>query len=164
MGDGVAELFREAMAGLCSGVAVVTARRPDGHPCGLAATSVSSLSADPPSVLVSVAHSSRCHTALAEGTHFGVHVLAAGQEPLAHEFAGRGDDKFAGVDWSWDDGVPRIADVLAYVRCARSSAFEAYDHSLLIGDVTGGTLAPGEPLVYFGRSMEWRLASATERT
>jgi flavin reductase (DIM6/NTAB) family NADH-FMN oxidoreductase RutF len=155
--DGVAELFREAMADLCSGVAVITARRDDEQPCGLVATSVSSFSAEPPSVLVSVAHSSRCHSTLAEGRHFGVHVLTSEQEPLAHEFAGRGDDKFAGVDWSWDDGVPRIAGVLAYLRCRRSALFEMYDHSLLVGDVTGGALIAAAPLVYMSRSLRWRL-------
>ena len=108
----VPELFREAMAGLCSGVAVITARRDDGAPCGLVATSVSSFSARPPSVLVSVDHSSRCHRALVDGETFGVHVLASDQEPLASVFAGKGDEKFAGVDWSWDDGVARIAGSL----------------------------------------------------
>ncbi len=105
----VPELFREAMAGLCSGVAVITARRDDGNPCGLVATSVSSFSANPPSVLVSVDHKSRCHRALVDGDRFGVHVLTTEQEQLAHVFAHRGDDKFAGVEWSWDDGVARIA-------------------------------------------------------
>ena len=61
----VGELFDEAMASLAAGVCVVTARRADGDPCGLAATSVSSYSADPPSLLVSIAHESRCHGALA---------------------------------------------------------------------------------------------------
>ncbi|MEA2375641.1 MAG: hypothetical protein QOD53_2104, partial [Thermoleophilaceae bacterium] len=60
----VSELFRQSMADLCSGVAVVTARRADGPPCGLVATSVSSFSAAPPSVLISVSHASRCHNAL----------------------------------------------------------------------------------------------------
>jgi flavin reductase (DIM6/NTAB) family NADH-FMN oxidoreductase RutF len=156
--DGVTELFREAMAGLCSGVAVVTARRDDGNPCGLVATSVSSFSARPPSVLVSVDHSSRCHRALVDGDSFGVHVLAADQARLAHVFAGRGDDKFAGVDWSWDDGVARLDGALAYMRCRRSALFELYDHSLLVGDVTGGSVAPGEPLVYLRRRFGWRLA------
>src|SRR3954462_2394058 len=96
------------MAGLCSGVAGITARREDGNPCGLVATSVSSFSAKPPSVLVSVDHSSRCHRALVDGDRFGVHVLTRRQEELAHVFAGRGDDKFAGVEWTWDDGVARI--------------------------------------------------------
>src|SRR3954470_4295090 len=98
------ELFRDAMAALVSGVAVITARRDDGQPCGLLATSVSSFTAHPPSVLVSVHHSSRRHRALVDGDRFGVHVLAAEQEPLAHVFAGKGEDKFAGIDWSWDGG------------------------------------------------------------
>jgi flavin reductase (DIM6/NTAB) family NADH-FMN oxidoreductase RutF len=154
------EIFREAMAGLASGVAVITARRPDGDPCGLVATSVSSFSAEPPSALVSVAHTSRCHSALAEGNFFGVHILAADQQSLAHVFAGLGDDKFAGVEWDWDDGVPQIAGALSYLRCRRSALFELYDHSLLVGDVTNGHVTPGEPLVYMARRMGWRLHPA----
>jgi flavin reductase (DIM6/NTAB) family NADH-FMN oxidoreductase RutF len=145
------------MASLCSGVAVITARRDDGQPCGLVATSVSSFSAAPPSVLVSVDHSSRCHRALVDGDTFGVHVLSVEQEALARVFAGKGEDKFAGVDWSWDDGVARIEGALAYLRCRRSALFELYDHSLLVGDVTGGSLTPGEPLVYMERRFGWRL-------
>jgi flavin reductase ActVB len=154
----VPELFREAMASLCSGVAVITARRPDGDPCGLVATSVSSFSAAPPSVLVSVDHASRCHTPLVEGDTFGVHVLAADQESLAHVFAGRGEDKFAGIDWSWDDGVARIAGALSYLRCRRSALFELYDHSLVVGDVTDGAVGAGDPLVWMDRTMGWRLS------
>jgi flavin reductase (DIM6/NTAB) family NADH-FMN oxidoreductase RutF len=156
----VAHTFREAMARLAAGVAVVTARRDDGHPCGLVATSVSSFSAAPPSLLVSVAHTSRCHDALTDGEAFGVHVLAADQEPVAHVFAGLGDDKFAGVDWSWDDGVPRIGGVLSYLRCRRSALFELYDHSVLVGDVTGGQVRDAEPLVYLARSMGWRITGS----
>jgi flavin reductase (DIM6/NTAB) family NADH-FMN oxidoreductase RutF len=121
------------------------------------ATSVSSFSARPPSVLVSVDHSSRCHRALVDGDSFGVHVLAADQEPLAHVFAGKGDDKFAGVEWTWDDGVARLGGSLAYLRCRRSALFELYDHSLIVGDVTGGSVAGGEPLVYLQRTFGWRL-------
>jgi flavin reductase (DIM6/NTAB) family NADH-FMN oxidoreductase RutF len=156
----VPELFREAMAALCSGVAVITARREEGSPCRLVATSVSSFSANPASVLVSVDHSSRCHRALVDGDRFGVHVLAKDQEALAHVFAGRGDDKFAGVDWSWDDGVAHIAGTLSYLRCRRSALFELYDHSILIGDVLGGRRDPGEPLVYLDRRMDWRVHAA----
>ena len=153
----VHDLFTTSMAALCSGVAVITARRPDGDPCGLVATSVSSFSAQPPSVLVSVDHQSRCHRPLVDGDTFGVHVLAADQEPLARVFAGRGDEKFAGVDWSWDDGVARIDGCLSYLRCRRSALFELYDHSLLVGDVTGGSVSDAPPLVYMWRRMGWRL-------
>jgi flavin reductase ActVB len=156
----LAATFRDAMAGLAAGVAVVTARRSDAHPCGLVATSVSSFSAAPPSLLVSVAHTSRCHEALTSGDAFGVHVLAADQEPLARVFAGLGDDKFAGVEWDWDGDVPRIDGALSYLRCRRSALFEMYDHSVLVGDVTGGSVRGGEPLVYMGRTMGWRLSPA----
>jgi flavin reductase (DIM6/NTAB) family NADH-FMN oxidoreductase RutF len=153
----VAELFRDAMSGLCAGVAVLTARRSDGRPCGLVATSVSSFSAAPPSVLTSIGHASRCHLALAESEHFGVHVLRDDQERLAHVFASLVEDKFDGVDWSWDGDVPQIVGALAYLRCRRSALFELYDHSILIGDVTGGRREPGAPLVYLDRRMDWRL-------
>jgi flavin reductase (DIM6/NTAB) family NADH-FMN oxidoreductase RutF len=152
-----AALFRDSMAALVSGVAVVTARRADGRPCGLVATSVSSFSADPPSVLVSVAHTSRCHSALVENTHFGVHLLSARQVDLADEFAGLGEDKFASFEWEWDDDVPRLAGVLAYLRCKRSALFVFYDHSILIGDLVSGSRAALEPLVYMERSMGWRV-------
>ena len=154
---GVDELFQEAMASLASGVSVVTARRADGEPCGLAATSVSSYSANPPSLLVSVAHDSRCHDALANAEHFGVHILHAGEEPVARVFAGRGDDKFAGLDWRWDDNVPELAGALAYLRCRRVESLSRYDHTILIGDLDGGRLEQGEPLLYARRRMDWLL-------
>ena len=139
------------MASLASGVAVITARRDDGHPCGLAATSISSFSADPPSLLVSVAHTSRCHRALIEGERFGVHILRADQEPIARVFAGKGDDKFGGVDWAWDDEVPRLHDTIAYLRCRRSDTFERYDHTILIGELEDGRVTGGAPLVWLRR-------------
>lgn len=150
-------LFRDAMARLVSGVAVVTSRHPDGRPCGLLATSVSSFSAAPPSVLISVGHVSRCHAALVERPEFGVHLLQAGQRELAELFASRADDKFAGIEFDWDGDVPQIRGALAYLRCRRTALFELYDHSILVGDVAGGAVFEGEPLVYRGRRMDWRL-------
>ncbi|HEX8647815.1 MAG TPA: flavin reductase family protein [Thermoleophilaceae bacterium] len=152
-------LFRESMAWLCSGVAVVTARREDGDPCGLVATSISSFSAAPPSLLVSIGHSSRCHPALVECEHFGVHLLRDDQTEVAQLFASLADDKFAGLGWHWDEDVPQVAGALAYLRCRRSALFELYDHSILIGDVTGGEMREGQPLVYMDRRMDWRLAA-----
>lgn len=76
------ELFRDAMAALASGVAVVTARRADGSPAGLLATSIAAYSAEPPSILLSIAHSSRSHPTLVEhAERFGVHLLGRDQEP-----------------------------------------------------------------------------------
>lgn len=152
-------LFEEAMASLASGVCVIAARRPDGRPCGLAATSVTSYSANPPSLLVSVAHDSRCHDALAGCSRFGVHILHAGEEQVARVFAGRGDDKFAGLDWRWDGDVPELSGALAYLRCRRAESLSRYDHTILIGDIEGGRLEQGAPLLYARRRMDWLLHS-----
>ncbi len=153
----VTELFQEAMASLASGVAVVTARRADGEPCGLAATSVSSYSANPPSLLVSIGHESRCHDALATCERFGVHILHSGEEDVARVFAGRGEDKFGGLDWRWDDDVPELAGALAYLRCRTAERFTHYDHTILIGDIESGRIDHAEPLLYARRRMDWLL-------
>lgn len=151
------ELFLEAMASLASGVAVVTTRKPDGEPCGLAATSVSSYSAHPPSLLVSIAHVSRCHDALESCRRFGVHLLRADELELARRFASRADDKFEGLDWGFDGDVPELAGTLAYLRCRRSASFQHHDHTVLIGDIEHGRLHEGAPLLYARRRMDWLL-------
>jgi flavin reductase ActVB len=153
----VEELFHEAMASLASGVCVITARRADGDPCGLAATSVSSYSASPPSLLVSVAHDSRCHDALASAKRFGVHILHSGEEPVARRFASRGEDKFAGLGWRWDDDVPELSGALAYLCCRRAESLSRYDHTILIGDIDHGRIEQAEPLLYARRRMDWLL-------
>lgn len=153
----VHELFHDAMSHLASGVAVITARRPDGDPCGLAATAVASYSADPPSLLVSVDHASRCHDHLVVCREFGVHILSAADERLARVFAGKGDDKFEGLHWHWDSEVPQLDGALAYLRCSRADNFSRYDHTILIGDIAGGRIGSGDPLLYSRRRMDWSL-------
>jgi flavin reductase (DIM6/NTAB) family NADH-FMN oxidoreductase RutF len=156
MGVSLDTLFREAMTHLASGVAVITARRPDGAPCGIAVTSLTSYSAHPPSLLVSVWHGSRCHEALAACERFGVHLLKSDELALARRFADRSlPDKFEGVEWSWDEDVPELVRTLAYLRCRRVTNFVQYDHTVLIGDLEGGRLEEGEPLVYARRRMDW---------
>ena len=154
------ELFRGVMADLASGVAVVTAKGVDGRPLGLAVTSISSYSADPPSVVFCVACSSRTHAALLEAEAYAVHLLASDQEAVAREFAGKGDNKFASIDWRWNGNVPVIEDALALLCCRASAAFTHGDHSILVGEVTGGRCQGGEPLVYLRRRMDWQLTAA----
>ena len=154
----VHELFMEAMTSLASGVAVITARREDGEPCGLLATSITSFSNHPPSLLVSVGHTSRCHDALAASRHFGVHLLRAGELELARLFADRSAERrFEGLEWGWDGEVPELAGTLAYLRCRRAENFARYDHTVLIGDIEGGRTGNGDPLLYARRRMDWLL-------
>jgi flavin reductase (DIM6/NTAB) family NADH-FMN oxidoreductase RutF len=154
----VQEIFREAMAGLCSGVAVVTGMHPNGRPCGLLATSVSSFSANPPSVMASIAHTSGSHDSLTTGPGFAVNILSAEQERLGRIFSTVGRDKFAEVDWEFDHGLPKLAGALSFLSCELSTTFKHHDHTVIVGDVVAGSLGSGAPLVYMARSMRWRLA------
>jgi flavin reductase (DIM6/NTAB) family NADH-FMN oxidoreductase RutF len=157
MGVTLRELFHEAMASLASGVAVITARRDDGRPCGLAVTAVTSYSAKPPSLLVSISHGSRCHDTLAGCERFGVQLLRSDELALGERFASLADDKFEGLDWRWDGDVPELEGTLAYLRCRRSASFSHYDHTILIGDLEDGRIHEGHPLLYARRRMDWLL-------
>lgn len=151
-------LFGDLMCELPSGVAVVTTRGPQG-PIGLAVTSVTSYTAAPPSVLVSIADSSRCYDHLLAGETFGVHVLHAGQQDIARTFASKADDKFAELAWAWDGDVPHIAGALAFLRCATEASFTHRDHTILIGRITSTRWTDDvEPMVYLRRRFAWRLA------
>lgn len=150
--------FGSLMAELPAGVAVLTTRAGDA-PKGLAVTSLTAYSAKPPSVLVSVDHSSRSYDALLEGSHFGVHVLQRDQDAVAAAFASKADDKFAGLDWTWDGDVPCLAGSLAYVRCRTAKSFTHFDHTILIGVIEHCDQTEGaEPMVYLRRRFAWRLA------
>jgi flavin reductase (DIM6/NTAB) family NADH-FMN oxidoreductase RutF len=158
-GRALTDTFSDAMAELVSGVCVVTAAGRDGAPCGLLATSLCSYSADPPAILVCVSRRGRACAALASAPAFGVHVLRDEYEHIARWFATNGSDKFTAVDWGWDGGVPALAHthVVAYLRCARVALKRHGDHAIVIGRVEHVATAPGEPLIYLRRRMDWRL-------
>ncbi|WP_423832486.1 flavin reductase family protein [Streptomyces manipurensis] len=151
--------FTEAMSRLVSGVAVVSARRGDGRPSGLLVSSVCSYSADPPSVLVALARTSRTCREITTGpdVHFGVHLLARSHAALARTFAGSSGDKFADVLWDWDGTVPRLAGVPVYAKCRTGAVLPHGDHVIVVGEVVGCAVAEDDPLVYFRRRLDWSL-------
>jgi flavin reductase (DIM6/NTAB) family NADH-FMN oxidoreductase RutF len=159
-----AQAFTDAMAELVSGVCVVTACGGDGQPYGLVATSLCSYSAHPPSVLVCVSRDGRAGAAVASAPAFGAHLLCEDQEHIASWFARPNTDKFAAVDWAWEDGVPVLArnHVLAYLRCTRAMVKRHGDHAIVIGEVERIETEQREPLVYLRRRMDWRLGGISD--
>jgi flavin reductase ActVB len=148
----VEALFKESMAALASGVAVVTGAAPDGSPRGLTVTSIASYSAHPPSVIVCVDESCNSYAALTTGSHFAAHLLPAEQADVAKLFASSATDKFDQVSWTpWDDGLPILSDVLAVVICHRMSTTVHGDHAILVGEVVDGSMRQAQPLVYWRR-------------
>lgn len=135
--------FREAMGHFATGVTVVTSVAAGGEPVGTTANAVSSLSLDPPLVLVCFDRASLTLTAIRQHGAFMVNMLAGPQRHLSVNFARRG---FAAA---WDGvghrpgltGSPRLHDVLAAVECTVEYRLPGGDHEIIVGRVRGVEIA-----------------------
>ena len=136
------------MGRFCTGVTVVTTAR-DDQVHAMTANAFTSVSLQPPLVLVSIDHRTRMHALLPDTRHFGVSVLASDQERVAWHFAGR-PMADAGDLFTWDGDVPLVRDAIAHVACTLWDEHEAGDHTLYLGEVRGLHERPGEPLVFHG--------------
>ena len=149
---GLPSRFRDAMARLAAGVAVLTTRDTDGRPKGFTATSVTPYSADPPSILACVAREATSYGPLTSCVRFAVHLLAEGQEELASDFARSDETKFDRHAWEPSlGGVPVLAGAMCTLVCARERVWEHRDHAIVVGLVQHLDVRMAPPLVYYGR-------------
>jgi flavin reductase (DIM6/NTAB) family NADH-FMN oxidoreductase RutF len=142
--------FRHTMSQLVTGVTVVTARAPHGRAIGITASSVTSVSLDPPMLLVCVGRDAQIHDALLEAERFGVTVLAAGQVGLARRFADRERQHLDESEVvASPGGVPVIPGSLARIECRRQAHLEGGDHTIVTGTLEWAEVGEGRPLCYF---------------
>lgn len=152
--------FRHVLGHFASGVTLVTTLDADGRPSGLTASAFTSVSLDPPLVLVCVDHKAHSYPALRDAGRFAVNILHAGQESLSRRFATSRLDKFDGVAYGPSPlGLPWITGAHAQIDCATVSAHVEGDHTILVGRVEHAATAAAEPLLYY-RGRYHRLASA----
>ncbi len=143
--------FRHTMSHLVTGVTIVTARVPRGRAVGITASSVTSLSLDPPMLLVCVGRDAEIHDVLLEAERFGVNVLSAGQVELARRFADRGRQHFEeGEVAATPGGAPVLPGSLARIECRRRSHLDGGDHTIITGTLEWSEVSEGRPLCYFG--------------
>lgn len=137
------------MGRLPTGVTVISAHTADG-PAGATANAVASLSLDPMLMLACLDRGSRTLLAVQAANRFGVNVLASGQEDIARSFATKAPvaDKWSGVDWAEEEGVPRVAGSLVWVACELRDVIAGGDHVIVTGDVVGLGTEEGEPLLF----------------
>ncbi len=143
------ELFRHACGSFPTGVAIATVTDSRGAPHGLTVSSFTSLSLDPPLVLICLGHTVTVIDCFRAAGHFGLSVLAEDQQSISERFARRGHNRFAGVPWhSGEFDVPLIDGSLAAIVCAVHQRIGAGDHDILIGRMLRAHVSDGLPLVH----------------
>lgn len=146
-----ARTLRDAMGCFATGVTIITAHAADGRPIGLTANSFTSVSLDPPLLLVCIANNAGSAETLRSIDGFAVNVLQIGQQPVSNLFAGKSEDRFAGTRWEIGEyGAPILPSSLGIFECKRDSLYEAGDHFILVGRVEKASFEPRrDPLLYF---------------
>lgn len=149
--------FRDAMRHLASGVSLVTTKGLDGRRQGMLATAVSSVTADPPTILVCVNRTATMHNDLLESRNFCVNFLGHGHLELSRRFSSSEarESRFDADGWmTLSTGAPVLDGALSALDCRLESAVEVGSHSVIFGKVIAIKVAPAaadRPLLYFDR-------------
>jgi flavin reductase (DIM6/NTAB) family NADH-FMN oxidoreductase RutF len=145
--------FRSTLGSFATGVTVVTTQGPE-HAYGLTANAFSSVSLDPPLVLVCVASGTRGSESIQENGCFAVNILNADQEAYSRYFSARdrprGRDAFSQIPHRFEvTGSPILEGVAGYLDCRLHAGHEAGDHVIFIGEVVALGIEPNaRPLVF----------------
>lgn len=161
--DRIKEGLRQAMRGLASAVGIVSATDSKGVRQAMAATSVTSLSFDPPSMLVCVNRNASFYPLIAEGRDFCINILENCHSDVASNCAMRdqGEGRFEGGKWGQTpDGIPYLEDAQAAIFCRQANRVAHGTHDIVIGDVIAVNLSGNfDPMVFAGGKY-WRLNTA----
>ena len=142
--------LRDALGCFATGVTVVTCLK-DGVPAGLTVNSFTSVSLDPPLLLVCIAKRAATAEALTTASHFAINVLQTGQQPASIRFSTRDQDRFGATPWACGEaGAPILEDSLGVFECERYAVYDGGDHHILVGRVVKASFDVGlDPLLYF---------------
>jgi len=140
--------LRKALGTFASGVTIVTTEI-DGEVFGMTANAFTSVSLDPPLVLVSIAETAKMRDRIARSGRYGVSVLCRSQEAQALQFAGVRLKKPEDTTFVWRSGVPLIDGALVHLACSVFASHPSGDHILQVGLVNELWHTHGEPLVFF---------------
>lgn len=150
MGVGPDE-YKDTLRLFASGVTLVTVAS-EGKLHGMTASSFTSLSLDPPLVLVCLEKGSRTRDMVLSSQAFAVNVLGAAQENVAHFFATVARKSFDHVAHrSGRNGAPLLDEAIAWIQCDVHNIVDGGDHDIVIGEVVECSSTGGAPLLYFDR-------------
>lgn len=142
--------FRSVMGSFPTGVTIITTNAEDGTDVGMTVNAITSVSLEPPQLLICLAKSRFTAQAIADCGSFAVNFLSNDQQEVAGLFATNSPEKFKHVEVERGMlGMPLITDSLARAECRVNRMIEAGDHTIFIGDVVTGAAVEGQPLIYF---------------
>ena len=144
------DAFRMTCSRFATGVAIATVEAEGGALHGMTINSFTSVSMDPPLILICVEHGCNLLPIFSRSGRYGLSVLRRSQEALSVRFAIRGHDRFDGVESvAGRTGIRLIPGALAYFECSVREMVEAGDHTVVIGTVDHCEAHEGEPLLFF---------------
>lgn len=143
-----ADTFRHVLGHLPTGVTIITAHGEEG-PVGMSANSVTSVSLDPPLILLCPAKSSTTWPSIRACGSFCVNVMASHQTEATLAFARRGVDRFKGVAHTPRPAGPGLDEAVAWIECELDAEHDAGDHTIVVARVLAVEASAGEPLVFF---------------
>lgn len=141
--------LRQAFGTFATGITVITTNDEQGLPRGMTANSFTSVSLDPPLLLVCVGKAASSYTAFYQSNGFAVNILHEGQIDVSGKFASKAPDKFETVKYDKvHTGAPVLTDSLTWFDCATTQCVEAGDHIILIGEIQAFGTSPKAPLCF----------------
>jgi flavin reductase (DIM6/NTAB) family NADH-FMN oxidoreductase RutF len=154
--------LRGVMRRFATGITVVTAQPEQGPPLGVTVNSLTSVSLQPPLVLICLAKYLRLHAAISEAGLFAVNLLDGDQEDVSRRFAGQrpDGDPFAdlAVARGAATGAPLLAGGLGHLECRLVAAYPGGDHTIFLGEVLAAAVTDERPALVYYKSRYHRLA------
>jgi flavin reductase (DIM6/NTAB) family NADH-FMN oxidoreductase RutF len=148
--------LRKCFGKFATGVTVVTWEGENQQKHGITVNSFTSVSLDPPLVLVSIDKKAKANERL-KGTPFVINILSSGQQDIAWQFAGK-EQHGLQIEWEDSEQGPKIKGSLATIECKPWKEYDGGDHILYVGEVQGYQCEDGNGLVFFqGKFLETRL-------
>ncbi len=142
--------LRRVMGHFATGVTVITTLSKEGKLHGLTANAVSSLSLDPPLLIICVDKKAESYSSFEESGVFTVNILADDQEDISRRFAVSGGEKFEGVAYRRGaNGAPILSGALAHLECKLHAAYEGGDHTIYLGLIEEAETREVKPLLFF---------------
>ncbi|HZP45392.1 MAG TPA: flavin reductase family protein [Candidatus Binataceae bacterium] len=142
--------LRRVMGHFATGVTVITTVSKSGTPYGLTANAFTSVSLEPPLLLIAVDKKAESYPFFNESKVFTVNILSDEQESLSRKFAVSGGDKFQGVAYRMGaNGAPILEGALAYLECKLFAAYDGGDHTLFLGEIEQAETRELKPLLFY---------------